>query len=34
MAMKGEIFIVEYVHLGLDFLLDKLNQNMTAKRRG
>jgi len=34
MAMKDEIFVVEYVDLRLDFLLDNLNQNMTAKRRG
>ena len=32
--MKDEIFVVEYVDLRLDFLLDILNQNMTAKRRG
>jgi|TARA_B110000116_G_scaffold264477_1_gene272369 hypothetical protein len=34
MAMKDEIFVVESVDLWLDFLLDILNQNMTAKRRG
>lgn len=32
--MKDEIFVVRYVDLWLDFLLDNLNQNMTAKRRG
>ena len=34
MAMKGEIFVVEYVDLWLDFLSSISNKNMTAKRRG
>jgi hypothetical protein len=34
MAMKDEIFVVESVDLGFVFLLDNLNQNLTAKRRG
>lgn len=34
MAMKDEIIVVESVDLRLDFLLDNLNQNLTAKRRG
>jgi hypothetical protein len=34
MAMKEEVFLVEYVDLRLDFLLDNLNQILTAKRRG
>jgi len=32
--MKDEIIVVESVDLRLDFLLDNLNQNLTAKRRG
>ena len=32
--MKYEIIVVESVDLRLDFLLDNLNQNLTAKRRG
>jgi len=34
MAMKDEIIMVESVDLRFDFLLDNLNQNLTAKRRG
>lgn len=32
--MKDEIIVVESVDLRFDFLLDNLNHNLTAKRRG